>query len=243
MPTDGFVPVTVDGSPHDFTYPARGGMEDFVRSILGGQEYELPNPPGWRPSVVVDVGANVGAFSIYCRSRFPGIAVYAFEPMAEAFSYAERNLAPFPGMTVNHLGLSDRDHSAVLHHGRDRPSQSSLFAARQCGETSETVTLADAATTLERSGVTAISILKVDTEGCEVPILSRLAPWLPSTDLVHLEYHNDHDRRVLDGLMADAGHILWRARAVRPHVGNAAYISGPMAALLFDECAFAISHG
>lgn len=242
MSQDGFVPVMLGGKSHDFIFPARGNMEGFVRHILSGQEYELPSPPYWEPKVVVDIGANVGAFSIYCQSRFPGIKVHAFEPMAEAFSYAERNFAPFPSMKARHLGLSDRDVQAVLYHGRDRPSQSSLIAAPQCATTTEAVTLVDAASILERLEITTISILKVDTEGCEVPILSRLVPWLPSTDLVHLEYHNDNDRRVLDQIMADAGHILWRARAVRPHVGNAAYISRSMASLLIDECRFAISH-
>jgi hypothetical protein len=77
---------------------------------------------------------------------------------------------------------------------------------------------------LAARGVGDISILKVDTEGSEIPILTDLGDRLDRTDFVYLEYHSDNDRRELDSLLTPH-FILAAAKAHIPHRGTLTYIS------------------
>lgn len=60
-------------------------------------------PPG---GTYLDVGANIGLFSLYLRDRCPAGRIVAYEPIAEVFAALERNLAGLmpPGEAVP-LGL------------------------------------------------------------------------------------------------------------------------------------------
>lgn len=76
---------------------------------------------------------------------------------------------------------------------------------------------------LEESGVDRISILKVDTEGMELPILRALEEALADVEVIHLEYHSDEDRRELDALLSGS-HVLFTSRASEPDRGTVTYV-------------------
>lgn len=92
-------------------------------------------------------------------------------------------------------------------------------------EHGETICLADAGATLDAFGLGDISILKLDTEGCEVLILESLGARIDRTDLIYVEYHNGDDRRIIDGMRTDRIALL-AARADRLHVGTMVYLAG-----------------
>ena len=55
-----------------------------------------------------------------------------------------------------------------------------------------------------------IDILKLDTEGCEVPILgSMLDVVAATTKVVFLEYHSDEDRRRLDAMLEPSHQLVY----------------------------------
>src|SRR5207248_1016813 len=84
-----------------------------------------------------------------------------------------------------------------------------------------------ASTELASRGVRGVAIMKVDTEGCEVPILNDLRPMLPDVDFLHVEYHSEDDRRAIEGIVA-GDFVLAQARAARPHRGTNSYASRQM---------------
>lgn len=57
----------------------------------------------------LDVGANIGLFSLYLRDHCPGGRIIGFEPMPEAFAALEANMAALrpPGVAVQ-LALGDQ---------------------------------------------------------------------------------------------------------------------------------------
>ena len=69
-----------------------------------------------------------------------------------------------------------------------------------------------------------IDILKLDTEGCEVPILRSLQKHLPEIKLVYVEYHSDRDRRLIDCLLAKT-HVLWRGHVPLAYRGEFCYLN------------------
>lgn len=64
-------------------------------------------------ATVVDIGANIGLFSLFVRSLCPRASVYAFEPNPVAFAALEANCDLYgPGLHPFHAGVSDRRGSA-----------------------------------------------------------------------------------------------------------------------------------
>ncbi|MFH9427482.1 amino acid adenylation domain-containing protein [Streptomyces sp. NPDC017615] len=66
-------------------------------------------------AVVVDVGANIGMFSLFVDRACPGARILAFEPLPEAHARLTENLRHRTGPTeVFGFGLSDREQSAAF---------------------------------------------------------------------------------------------------------------------------------
>jgi FkbM family methyltransferase len=86
----------------DFLY-----REIFVHRIYAKNGITLP--PN---ACVVDVGGNIGMFSLFVKLECPTARVYLFEPARELFALAQRNLARF-GDTVRlfPVGVGDSDKS------------------------------------------------------------------------------------------------------------------------------------
>jgi hypothetical protein len=76
---------------------------------------------------------------------------------------------------------------------------------------------------LHQIGLSYIDILKIDTEGCEVEILSSLQPYLPYVGIVMIEYHSEKDRRRIDDRLET--HILFDANICKPRLGIIKYIN------------------
>ena len=93
----------------------RPGQSDFstLRQVFRDQEYRLPERVAERVDreikrirasgsvpVVVDAGANIGAASIWFRSRFPEAAIVAIEPDASNAAIARKNIAGLRGVIL-----------------------------------------------------------------------------------------------------------------------------------------------
>ena len=69
-----------------------------------------------------------------------------------------------------------------------------------------------------------MDILKLDTEGCEVPILRSLQKHLSDMKLIYADYHSDRERRLIDGLLAET-HVLWRGHVPLAYRGEFCYLN------------------
>src|SRR5215217_6924918 len=73
--------------PVEFELPA--AMERSLREVLGG-EYDAPY--FGHGLTIVDVGANVGAFSVWADLRWPRSTIHAYEPHPGTFEMLVRNV-------------------------------------------------------------------------------------------------------------------------------------------------------
>ncbi len=94
-------------------------------------EYFRPDVDIHRGMTVVDVGANVGMFSLEILRRCDGDArVIAFEPAPETFVYLECNLHElFPDSQVqlHQCALGDHDGEVTLYHRPHTATTSSVY--------------------------------------------------------------------------------------------------------------------
>ena len=83
----------------DFVY-----QEVFVQKIYTRAFPDLP-----QTSCVIDVGANIGLFSLFIKQQFPQAVVYAFEPSPVHFQLCELNLKKQDHVHLYQKGLGETE--------------------------------------------------------------------------------------------------------------------------------------
>ena len=202
-------------------FPDTSNIFSHLRRIVSGEEY--PVLPTLRPDFVIDLGANVGAAALYFGTLYPDAQIASFEPSPSNYRYLVENVGHFPHIKTFNIGLLDEVRESHLFLGENHCLQHSIVPSNNVGEKFEVVNLQRALFVLQDI-VRGRGVLKLDTEGCEVPILRDISGLLSFVDVVYVEYHSERDRREIDHLLCEA-FSLWRAKAEACHRGNFVYLS------------------
>ncbi len=173
---------------------------------------------------ILDIGANVGAASVYFATAYPEAHVYAFEPGSDALPLLQKNTERLRNISVMPFGLHASDQVKLLFHGKNDSVESSVCPSTRTRAEAEQIRLVGAAQFLAAQGIESVDIVKLDTEGCEVSILQSLSGrYLPRVKVVYVEYHSEGDRRMIDALLADT-HVLWRGQVKFAYRGEFCYL-------------------
>jgi FkbM family methyltransferase len=132
-------------------------------------------PAGTRP-LIFDVGANVGQTCIAFRHSFPTATIHAFEPIQRIFDQLCRNVAPGPDLHCHRLALGSACGSQViaLQSADDHytMNQVSVAADRNTpANLQETIQITTLDAFVTEQKISAVHILKTDTEGFELEVL------------------------------------------------------------------------
>ncbi len=123
--------------------------------------------------VFIDVGANIGLFTIKVAGQ--AARVVAVEPGTDARGQLEANIAlnGFTNVTVVPKALSDTEGTAVLHHNPvgDDPQAFSLIDDGNHGG-GEEVQLTTLDAVVRSLGLTRVDCIKMDVEGAEDMVLA-----------------------------------------------------------------------
>jgi len=179
----------------------------FVTSLL----YEKKHPR------VVDLGANIGLFSLFVLDRFPSAVVHSVEASRETYEILRRNSTINGGLAWEVLWGAMWSRDGEISFNED-----------QQGSTGHHIDLS--ATARRRSNVPALSLstllrervksdvdlLKVDIEGAEEAVLCEDPALLRSVGAVTAEIHPDrcNERRVLD-VLQDAYEYVYAVQGRR----------------------------
>jgi FkbM family methyltransferase len=218
------VSFDLGGREFGVTFPAGEEMRALVGAILEGREYPALQLPDGPPQVILDVGANVGAAAVYFRAAYPEARILCYEPSPENYVWLAANTRTLEGVEVFPYGLLDHDAEWPLYTGERQCARRSVIPNPATDGRHELVRLRRAATELAERGIDQVSLLKLDTEGCELPILRDLLPVLSRLDVVAAEYHSEEDRRMLDDLLSER-FLLVHAQVAQLHQGRVTYLS------------------
>ncbi len=163
------------GRSYHCRFPDVGNLRDIVTKIVSGQAYPLPILKGFRPEVIVDVGANVGASALYFAIIWPEARLFCYEPSSRNLPFLRANLKDLPQARVFDHGLSDRNRQTRLYHGKFQTAQDSTVPSVETGTDFEMIRLRRASDEFAACNLDRISILKIDTEGAECEILCQSA--------------------------------------------------------------------
>ncbi len=209
-----------------FDYPPSPFMEFIVKNIFQGKEYPIVNLPGYQPQTILDIGANVGATAIFFHNAFPSAKIFCYEPASENLIYLRKNTQLIEQIDVFPYGLFDQSCKLPLFLGSSQCAQNSLFLNSGTSKEFELVELRNIIDELNDRQITEISILKIDTEGSEIPILRGIVSMKIEMDLIYFEYHSEQDRRDIDQLLGEQ--YLLHSMNANLHRGSGIYISSKL---------------
>jgi len=175
-------------------------MRGVTSEVLNG-EYEF----GYfgEDLTILDIGANVGAFTIWANLRWPKSTIHAYEPHPETFqilisnvedlrNVACHNLAVYPSQKGSESlwsqGAGDAHAGLVRHVSRTLkdPAQGNIIEVP----------------ILHPQKLPKADIIKMDIEGGEVQILREMD--IQDVSLILLEYHDVESRDTIKQLLRDA---------------------------------------
>jgi FkbM family methyltransferase len=176
-----------------------------IKTVFFDEDEDLPVP---FDSVVLDVGANIGLFTLYLvhkygRERFARI--HLFEPNPDTYARLRHNLHA-NGLddlcTAHLLALSDRAGTIYMESPR---GYSVLNMISDKGTVPVECKTLDVWT--RENGVEAVHLLKVDVEGHEMPLLRGAPAALSAVRYLYIEVKQIHLPE-FKALTAGAGFVV-----------------------------------
>jgi FkbM family methyltransferase len=179
----------------------RDGLADTAVEIWGGEVYTSGGfyEPGAN-DMVLDVGANVGAFSLWLAQKSPTVRVFAVEPSAENFAELTRNLAGWRHqVTTLRLAVGGREGFGMMDDGGRRSVDhrvEPLAAGSAATDSFELVTLEKL---MALAGADHVDLLKMDIEGAEFDVFEQVSQaTLKRIRKLTIEYHDNIRPGTLD---------------------------------------------
>lgn len=124
----------------------------------------------------VDVGANLGEFSLFTSRRLKNGKVYAFEPLSGFFDQLTHNVSLNAIRNIECFKLGLSDHSARLpiyfdvNNEEKHEGLATLFSATE-QEPTEWISIDTLDEVAMREGIEKIDFIKIDVEGSEWAVL------------------------------------------------------------------------
>jgi len=199
-------------------------MKNLTVGVLTGRAYPVIDLPGFCPHTILDIGANVGAAAVYFHLHYPDAQVICYEPSHQNIEYLVANTESIKNIHINPYGLYDKTMTVPLFDGKDTCAQRSIVRNNETHGNSESIQLVSVSEEIKRLQHDTLSIIKIDTEGCEIPILSEISKYLDTVNLIYLEYHSEMDRLEIDRLISSKFYLM-DSRANNIHRGALLYVS------------------
>ena len=203
-PTNPLASTQVNNQP--FYYRANSTDSVILRQIFADKNYHLGHLPhhhnqlqqiyqglvqqGKTP-LIIDLGAHIGAASVYWANAYPQAQVIAVEPSADNLTLLRRNTGHYPAIHIHAAAIGPMPHVTLTDPGlgpwayRTQPLASPGVDA-EVATAVPTTTLA--ALRAQHPGTP--FILKVDIEGAEADLFHNPSPCLAEFALIVVELHD-----------------------------------------------------
>lgn len=156
-----------------------------------GEAFVLQTIAAFRPRLLLDVGANVGEWSLAANAHCPDAEVHAFEIAPPTFESLVANTRHLPRVSCRNVGLSEAAGTVRLRHYAACPALTTSADYPHplpFVELDGQVISGDAYAAAQ--GLERIDLLKIDVEGMEQQVLKGFEGMLrrKAIDLIQFEY-------------------------------------------------------
>ncbi|MDB4684340.1 FkbM family methyltransferase [Akkermansiaceae bacterium] len=179
--------IAKDGNHQiEFIYLIRGferyskGLNAFYTILL--ENYCVDTLHFETDDVIVDIGANIGEFSLAVLSKNKDVSIIALEPSLKEYQFLVRNLQSAKARLLNLGAWKEQDSMSFFSKGDT--ADNSLFEFDDYTH-KVNVNLDTLDSVLEESG--RIKLLKIEAEGAEPEIIEGAGDILPRCDYVVID--------------------------------------------------------
>lgn len=153
-------------------YLSRKAYDRYVLNEIWEEDcYFFTDLPSSLTYPIVDIGGHLGGFALKASDHWPNQVIHSFEPMPENYFLFNANLKLNKGKNIYsyNSAISVKNGFLNLNIHKENPAGHSIFAVP--GGQSIKVPTLSLKDFLEKSGIKKLSLLKLDCEGSEYPIL------------------------------------------------------------------------
>ena len=201
------------GQPQSFWCEAeKDSFPGEYAEIIEG--YSYPFFQDIKPSVILDIGANVGVYSLVASLVWPEASIIAYEPEPQNFKLLQQNVGHLPNVACHNTAVGPVAGRRKFYLSGISGMCHSLFI-RPLDNQGEIEVEVVAAKDLPPA-----DLVKIDIEGPELQVLEAMN--LDQVKWLYVEFHREEDRLHLDHLLLDRFYLR-HARIMRHDVGEVMY--------------------
>jgi FkbM family methyltransferase len=144
--------------------------------------------PNYAPSIVFDVGANVGQSAVVFARAFPKALIYCFEPVPATFKTLQRRTKALSQVRIFDLALGAQCSTAIMiQRGTSAKNRIVTTDSDIIEDGFGCVTVEAGDNFCRKHDIKKISYLKIDAEGYDNEVLAGFKPMLVEQDIDFIE--------------------------------------------------------
>lgn len=131
---------------------------------------------------IIDIGANIGAFTQIVLDELPNCKAYLFEPVPKYYSFCQNIFSTNKNVTVENYALSDENGAGVIYADKTNIGWNTLIKEKT---TKNMVPVDIKKITFDEywgDNLGGISLMKIDVEGAEFNVLKGMKETLKRLD-------------------------------------------------------------
>jgi len=143
--------------------------------------------------IIIDIGANIGAFSIFAAKKYPKSRIFSYEPDEKNFEKLKKNLSVngIENVKIFNYAVGKDNGKMFLFSNLDGSFGTVGSSTIEEGPIKKEVQSINLENILKINKIDFCDLLKLDCEGAEYDILySSNKETFDKIDLISLEYHN-----------------------------------------------------
>jgi len=201
--------IWLNGKRIRLSAPLEQTLVNDVINIWLDDEYGLSQLANTPPKSILDLGANIGLFSIWARRFFPDAVIHAYEPNSRISEYARRNTAD---LDVRILESAVGQAPGRAHIRDDGDSRRAYTSPSFDGD----IEMMSLMQIVDHIGGQ-VDLMKLDIEGAEWDLFDDPSSF-DGVDIIRMEYHLGRDRTLLD-IMNAAERLDFKVEKLAPNDG------------------------
>ena len=207
--------ISICNQRFSLSLPNECGVSELFRDIIIDDEYWLHSLPKNQINTILDVGANIGLFSVAAKIYFPHACIHAYEPNLDVKKHLDHHASTF-GFRAIYEAIGMTNGRCTLSKNQECDT-----AARVNQDEEGNIRITSLSQAIDKYDDKFVDLLKLDCEGYEHQLMEDKGPWTKCKYLA-MEYHLGPDMKAesVCSKIQDLGFEILNTSSRNPVIGN-----------------------